>query len=83
MDNEQFGQLMSSIAEVKTETISLRRELLGNGQPGRIQLLEADVSECQDAISRQGKKFAWYAGASTALGFVVTTVGSYLHFHNK
>lgn len=45
MDAKQFATIMAGITEVKTKQDDMRRELLGNGQPGRIQLLEDRVDK--------------------------------------
>jgi hypothetical protein len=36
-------QLVSDISAIKTSQEKFEKELLGNGQPGRIQVLEEDV----------------------------------------
>jgi len=42
-NNQLLMQLVSDVSAIKTGQEDLKRELLGNGQPGRIQNLEEDV----------------------------------------
>ena len=79
MDTEQFGQLMSSIGEVKNEQVSLRRELLGNGQPGRIQVIETDISDLkleQGSLRTAAAVTVWKFGTLSALAGSAVTLGA-------
>jgi hypothetical protein len=62
MDTEQYGALMKAIGEIQNEQAAQRRELLGNGQPGRVQLIEASVSELDKRVRATEKRMAWYGG---------------------
>jgi hypothetical protein len=77
MDSEQFGQLMSGITRVETEQCALRRELLGNGQPGRIQILEGKISTVEktaDVLQADAGKLRWKLGTLSAVAGSVLAV---------
>lgn len=73
MDQTQFGQLMHEVGEIKTEQQNLRRELLGNGQPGRIQMLENRVD------SHQKKQWA-HSVIIVPLNFVLHAIAAHFGF---
>jgi len=90
MDSEQFAQIMTGITEVKTEQANFRRELLGNGQPGRIQLIETDVESLksgQGELEKSAAVTVWKlgtlsAGAGSVLALGAQWLGKLL-FHVK
>jgi len=62
MDAEQYAAIMTGIEAVKVEQAAQRRELLGNGQPGRIQLIEASVEKHEEKIEAVEKKIWYFTG---------------------
>jgi hypothetical protein len=85
MEPEQFLQLMTGITEVKTEQAAMRRELLGNGQPGRIQILEAKVSKVElsaELLKNEAGGIRWKLGTVSALaGSAMAVVVQWLARH--
>lgn len=66
--------LAVDVATIKTIVERMDRELLGNGQPGRVQRLEARVSDIE--------KFEFQAkGVIATLGIFTTAVGAFLSKH--
>lgn len=67
MDPEtQFKvDIAEALARIETKQDDMRRELLGNGQPGRIQLLEAEVAS-------QARRQWWHTS-------VILPIGAALH----
>jgi len=71
MEPDQFLKLMEGIVEIRTEQANLRRELLGNGQPGRIQILEGRVTEVKDKADELESSAAglrWKVSSISAAG---------------
>jgi hypothetical protein len=71
MEPEQFLQLMTAITEVKTEQYAMRRELLGNGQPGRVQIIEkklAEVETTAEGLQTGAAGLRWKLGTISAVG---------------
>ena len=78
MEPEQFLQLMTGITEVKTEQSALRRELLGNGQPGRIQIIEkklAEVDETAESLQTSATSLRWKLGSISAFSGAAVATG--------
>ncbi len=46
------AEIREALGRIETEQRAIRRELLGNGQPGRIQMIETKVSEHAEFIAR-------------------------------
>ena len=85
MDSEQFVEIMSGISRVETEQQSLRRELLGNGQPGRIQKIELDFENIrirQGALEKSAAVTVWKLGTLSAVaGASLTVTAQWLAKH--
>jgi len=62
MEAEQYAAIISGITEVKAEQAAQRRELLGNGQPGRIQIIESGMKEQGAEIAGLNKKMYVFTG---------------------
>ena len=73
MNANQFGELMLAIGRVETEQKNLRQELLGNGQPGRIQNLEKQVSSHE-------KKQWIHSTVIVPLNFVIHVIVAHFGF---
>lgn len=73
MDADQYGELMSALARIEERQDALRQELLGNGQPGRIQRLEADVEKHEH--------HQWYhSGGVAVFNFIVHAIAAHFGF---
>ena len=85
MDSEQFGEIMSGITRVETEQKNLRRELLGNGQPGRIQVIESDFETLrirQGTLEKSAAVTVWKLGTLSAVaGASLTVTAQWLAKH--
>lgn len=85
MEPEQFVQLMTGITEVKTEQLALRRELLGNGQPGRIQILESKVGSAElkvELLQSDSSGLRWKLGTmSTVAGALLAVIAQWFLKH--
>jgi hypothetical protein len=78
MDSEQFAQIMSGITQINTQQADLRRELLGNGQPGRIQILESEMEKVKTTAADLQKEAAglrWRLGTMSAAAGAALSVG--------
>lgn len=53
MDDYRISEILTSLASLHTKHDTLRTELLGNGQPGRIQRLEDDVKEYKENTDKK------------------------------
>lgn len=79
MDTEQFAEIMAGLQSIKTDQQNFRKELLGNGQPGRIQIIESRIKDAetkQQQLDVRTASIIWKlgtlsAGAGTALTLVV------------
>jgi len=79
MDADQFAQIMSGITEVRTEQTNFRRELLGNGQPGRIQVIETDIENLkteQNKIKTDAAVTVWKFGTMSATAGAALTIAA-------
>lgn len=84
--------VMTMLAQHKTSFDNFRQELLGNGQPGRIQRIETSVVALDEktsktfetVFSRQSdtNKRVWsFSGGLAVLGAVATLLGKYWPHH--
>jgi hypothetical protein len=85
VESNQFLQLMTEITEVRTEQTAMRRELLGNGQPGRIQITERKISEVEltaELSKSNAGTLRWKLGTLSALaGTILAVVVQWLAKH--
>jgi hypothetical protein len=75
-----LGQVMESLREIRTEQVTQGKDLasvkeslhsiVGNGQPGRLQLVEADVKDLRDWKNHSRGWFAGLSAAAAVLGAV-------------
>lgn len=70
-------QISSNIGAIKQDLSNFRKELLGNGQPGRIQMIEKDVEEHKDKISNLDKTKWMAVGALVVLGHMAENIGKW------
>ena len=63
------------LTRIETTLENFQRQLLGNGQPGRIQIIESEVGGVKDRVNRVENKIWWAAGALTAISHGVTMFG--------
>jgi len=70
MNDAQYTAIITQLSAIQTEQEAFRRELLGNGQPGRIQRIESDLKELEDSRVR----LAWKLGSITGGGAVILTL---------
>ena len=73
MNANQFGELMLAVGRIETEQKNLRQELLGNGQPGRIQNLE-------ERVSSHEKKQWMHSAVIVPLNFAIHTLAAHFGF---
>jgi hypothetical protein len=84
---DQLGDQGQRMARMEQGLSDLRGELLGNGQPGRIGRLEADVAQLKTTQQRSAGEAAatrrWSAwlrhGATALIGSVAGYVSGLLH----
>lgn len=67
-------QVAIDIATIKATLESMNRELIGNGQPGRIGKLETRMALVEDFEAKA-------KGVIAFLAFVITAVGTFLGKH--
>jgi hypothetical protein len=70
--NDFERDVIDALARIETRFDSMEHELLGNGQPGRIQQLESKVSSHAEYI--QGAKARAAVVASLAAGVVTLLI---------
>jgi hypothetical protein len=73
MDAKQFATIMAGITEVKTKQDDMRRELLGNGQPGRIQILE-------DRVDKHSRNQWLHSTIIVPLNFILHAMAAHFGF---
>lgn len=62
MASEFETQVTTSLASLHEKNDALRVELLGNGQPGRIQRIESEIKEQDKEIAGLNKKVYLFSG---------------------
>lgn len=67
---ENLSDLNASVTGLHTKHEAFEKELLGNGQPGRIQRIESDHSDLSKKVSGLEKKI-WYASGGFAVAAVI------------
>lgn len=85
LDNPQITELIKELTATRTEMASFRTELLGNGQPGRIQRIEAAVASTQDEVKAlelnnaetKGKHARLAGYISAGVSTIITAVFQY------
>lgn len=81
VNDQTIFQLAQDIGSVKEDTQLLRRELLGNGRPGRMELAEKAIKELQDARTFQhGMLYSISLGASVLFTAVLRYTKEIWHF---
>jgi len=82
MHNNEFKrQVIAGMASIKREQENLRRDLLGNGQPGRIQINEAKQIELEKRHNKLAKRITFARGAIWVLityGLSMAAVAAYI-----
>jgi hypothetical protein len=94
MTDEQEIQLISTVYAIKQEVTDLRKSLLGNGQPGAIQILhtaiekKADQYDFKEVLARVDDletSRTWAKGVSATLAslwFAMLAIfGIYVEWH--
>lgn len=78
MDNELHTRLTaqdSTLSSIKTDVGLLRKELIGNGQPGRLPKLEDKV---EDLVAHKNRALGWLSAFALLLT-IGLTIFEYLH----
>ena len=91
-EGNQCAQILREIGEINTRLDTFYRELLGNGQPGRIQRTEATVAKTLERLnviearaeldhgSNDLRDSVFKMSVSAVLGILVTVIlGHFLH----
>lgn len=78
-------QLKESMGALHAQYDSLHKELLGNGQPGRVQRLEAKVGSLDttlrrhdEKLAKHSEKMAFWAGAASIVGIATGILSRWL-----
>lgn len=81
MDSEQYDSVIKGLTRIESEQQSFRRELLGNGQPGRIQIMELDIKDVQgkaSVLDKESGVLQWKLGTMSAIaGAILATAIQY------
>ncbi len=77
---QQQAKVIESLAIVKTHM----KELVGNGQPGRIQRQESIIDSLKMDVADLQRSRAYYLGITGAIsaivGFIASLLASFYHF---
>jgi hypothetical protein len=73
MNADQFAQIMAGISRVETRQADMQRELLGNGQPGRIQILE-------DRVDKHSRNQWLHTTVIVPLNFIIHGLAAHFGF---
>jgi hypothetical protein len=77
-----FVGIAQSLARLEQHQEDFRRELLGNGQPGRVQLLELSVTAAEKELRSMDRKIFYFSGAiGVGLLFVKALVSKLFSLH--
>lgn len=68
MNTDQFTALQLQVTTIETIVKRMDKEILGNGQPGSLQLLTDRVSDAESSIS-------FYRGAVWIIGTLLSLLG--------
>ena len=60
--------IAQAISRLEQSHVDFRRELLGNGQPGRVQNIENKLQDHEDKFEKISKKHYMVTGAMIAAG---------------
>lgn len=63
---ENLSDVKASVASLRAEHTALKADLTGNGQPGRIQIIESDHKDLSTKVSGLERKI-WYASGGFAI----------------
>jgi len=69
---------MTTVAAVNTKLADLRQELMGNGQPGRIQRIEQAHEELTKRVDKIKGRITYAAGVVVGVGAVVEVAVKFL-----
>jgi hypothetical protein len=64
-------KVINALGELKAQHTDLYKALLGNGQPGRVQLMEKNAEETSKRIGSVERKFWYFSGG---LSFLLITL---------
>lgn len=67
---ENLSDLNASVTGLHTKQAAFEKQLLGNGQPGRIQIIEDNHKNLSEKVSGLDKKI-WYASGGLAVAAVI------------
>lgn len=81
MDDNIILKMANDISGIQTSLIDFRREMLGNGQPGRIQVLESNINVTKAELQTVKESHAFERGRQTRWsGYVSLGVTAVLTF---
>ena len=73
--------IATALARVEQNQEDFRREILGNGQPGRLSRVEADLKEHKEKLDRVDRKVFYYSGGiSVGLLFLKIMISKAIAF---
>lgn len=72
MTDEQFVDIKESLARLETNM----QTLVGNGNPGMIQIMQEDIKDLQSSDAKR-------TGATAAFAFLITSWEFFKHFAQK
>ena len=76
-DNVQL-YIMQSLAEIGTQLRDMRIELLGNGQPGRIQVIEAEHTELRKKVDSIKSRITYAAGLAVGISATIELIVKFI-----
>lgn len=76
---ENLSDMNATVVGIRTDHENFRTEMLGNGQPGRVQRNEASIDELRCDVEKLNKK-VWYASGGLAVVAVLAKEWLLKHF---
>lgn len=78
INEETLLDIVQSLSRIETSQNNMKTELLGNGQPGRIQRIETNVDRHEKDLGSLNKT-KWIAiGALVVVGHALEAAGKYV-----
>lgn len=68
---QQLAEQTGRLSAIQASQDEFRKSLLGNGQPGRIQLMENEHDKLQAEVSGLHTKLSYFSGGAAVVGFLL------------
>lgn len=76
----KLDEIIIALARIEQRQDDLCKELLGNGQPGRIQRAEDAIEELHKHTRRLNRKVDIASGGAAMLAFIVGLLEGWFHW---